>query len=438
MDAQTAMTPRSRFAFAIVVAVALAIGIATWMRLPHGGLPSLSFDGFRYLAGAYSFGAKGTYLDIDGSPQRVWPPGTSMLYAVVSSMSGRAPEALPGFVGIAAYLVAMIAIAITLAASVRRAWIASVAFIALSCNTFIVSMTNKLWSDPIALACLSVAFALLIVAKPSPRIIVTAAILVAAGIAFRYAMIAAIVLPIWTAWRLRVRWLAPLAGCCLGLALVVIASRVGGIHPLPWREDLRAFESLAGQLVPVQLGAVGFLILTIAVVTSARYSSQATVVASVWIAAYVAFLFVAQTIARPSFAFDLRILVPLYPAIVIAIASAADTLFEAKRTIVGTTLVAILLIADIRALHGLAPHHDAPPLCVSREQIVATLQARRIDAGQLSSNAQGLVWYALRRPVNVTPMAGNVVVMVDPKRVCEGVIETRLTEVPGTRVIPLP
>ena len=114
------MTSRARAAFVVVVAIALAIGIGSWSRLPHAGLPTLSYDGFRYLAGAYSLRDHQGYRDIDGSPQRVWPPGTSFLYAAVSRLTGRPPENLPGAIDLCSYVIAMFAFAAALAMTVRR------------------------------------------------------------------------------------------------------------------------------------------------------------------------------------------------------------------------------------------------------------------------------------------------------------------------------
>ncbi|HEY2090738.1 MAG TPA: hypothetical protein VGJ81_02530 [Thermoanaerobaculia bacterium] len=426
------MTGRPRVAFVAVIVIALAIGIASWTRLPHEGLPTLSFDGFRYLAGAYSIRDHHVYRDTDGSPQRVWPPGTSFLYAAASVVTGRPPENLPGAIDICAYLVAMLAFAVVLARTVRHSWIASIAFVALACNSFIVSMTNKLWSDPPALALFLVALALLAGTKPSLRSVVLAAAAIAIGVAFRYAMISALILPLFVVWRMRTRWFAPVAGSCAAVMLVVVANRLSGLHPLPLRNDLRAFGMLTVQVLPSQIGLVGLLAVAAAVLISAR----ALPIAGVWIAAYIAFLFVAQAFAHPSFTLDLRILILLYPAIVLAIAVAAD---KASNPWLKGCLAALLVIAAGRALHGVVPHPIPSPTCVTREQLTADLKTKSIapDA-PLSSNAQGLVWYALRRPVSAHPGPGDIVIAVDPARVCEGVVETALPDVARTRRIALP
>src|SRR6516162_2261655 len=72
----------------------LGISISYAALLPSGGMSSMSYDAFRYLAGADSILASGTYLDISGAPQSHWPPGTSILYAAGSGLSGRPPEEL--------------------------------------------------------------------------------------------------------------------------------------------------------------------------------------------------------------------------------------------------------------------------------------------------------------------------------------------------------
>ncbi|HEY2828822.1 MAG TPA: hypothetical protein VGJ88_01800, partial [Thermoanaerobaculia bacterium] len=309
---------------------------------------------------------------------------------------------------------------------------ASIAFVAVACNTFIVSMTNKLWSDPPTLALFLLAFAFLVAPKASLRSVLFAAVLIALGIAFRYAMISALLLPLFVAWRMRIRWFPPLVGACAVVVLVAIASRVSGFRSLPLREDLHAFETLAAQILPSQMGIVGLLVVVAAVALSWR----ALPVAGVWLAGHVAFLFVAQSIAQPSFTLDLRILVLLYPAIVVLIAAAAD---KTSHRWMSACLSVMLAIASARALHGMVPHAAPFPNCVTREQLVSQLRETTFpSAERLSSNAQGIVWYALRRPVSVTPRAGETVIAVDPAHMCDGVVETTLPDVGRTRTMSFP
>ncbi|HEX7678247.1 MAG TPA: hypothetical protein VF713_08995, partial [Thermoanaerobaculia bacterium] len=50
--------------FLVVAALVTLIGIVVWRRLPRGPFDSLSYDGFRYLAGACSLLEHGRYLDL--------------------------------------------------------------------------------------------------------------------------------------------------------------------------------------------------------------------------------------------------------------------------------------------------------------------------------------------------------------------------------------
>ena len=278
-------------------------------------------------------------------------------------------------------------------------------------------MTNKLWSDPPALALFLLALALLVAPKPSLRSLALATAIVGVGIAFRYAMIGALLLPLFVAWKMRIRWLVPAVGSCAAVMVLVIANRVSGVSPLPLAGDFRAFQALATQILPAQAGVIGL----VAVAGTVAICSRALPIAGVWIGVYIAFLFVAQSVAHPSFTFDLRILVLLYPAMILVIAAAADKAPHQRMTV---CLTAILAIAAGRALHGIVPHPVASPSCVTREQLVAGLKSRSFpSASRISSNAQGLVWYALRRPIAANPKPGDVVITFDPARVCEGVIE---------------
>src|SRR5262245_55484229 len=94
---------RAGWARACAIAT-LAISLTYILILPSGGLVSMSYDSFRYLAGADSILASGTYLDISGAPQSTWPPGTSILYAAAAKLSGRPPDELVKLVNLAALL----------------------------------------------------------------------------------------------------------------------------------------------------------------------------------------------------------------------------------------------------------------------------------------------------------------------------------------------
>src|SRR5438067_9290745 len=128
-----------------IVAVVHALSMA-------GGVDALSFDGFRYLAGTASIMESGSYRDIDGTPQQVWPPGTSLLYAAAARLTGRPPESLIAGVNIAAIILLLWSFLRLLELAGVRWWLASAAFAAVALDGVWQSQANKLLSDPMALA----------------------------------------------------------------------------------------------------------------------------------------------------------------------------------------------------------------------------------------------------------------------------------------------
>ena len=180
--------------WARVCAIAiLAISIVYALMLPSGGMSSMSYDAFRYLAGAHSILASGTYLDISGAPQSHWPPGTSILYAAAASLSGRPPEELVKFVNLAALLLMAGSLWLIIEITIERWWIAVITFASIFLNTAILSLQNKLWSDPLALATSSAAIASGIVACRGGKNwfgwICVASVFLSIAICIRYAML---------------------------------------------------------------------------------------------------------------------------------------------------------------------------------------------------------------------------------------------------------
>ena len=142
---------RRHFKWPRLCAIAiLTLAIVDVLMLPSGGLSSMSsYDSFRYLAGAYSILASGTYLDISGAPQSHWPPGTSILYAAAASLSGRPPEELVKFVNLAALLLMAGSLWLIIEVTIERWWIAIITFASIVLNTAILSLQNMLMSDPL-------------------------------------------------------------------------------------------------------------------------------------------------------------------------------------------------------------------------------------------------------------------------------------------------
>ena len=180
--------------WARVCAIAiLAISIVYALMLPSGGMSSMSYDAFRYLAGAHSILASGSYLDISGAPQSHWPPGTSILYAAAASLSGRPPEELVKFVNLGALLLMAGSLWLIIEMTIERWWIAIITFASIFLNTSILSLQNKLWSDPLALATSSAAIASGIVACRGGKNwfgwICVASVFLSISICIRYAML---------------------------------------------------------------------------------------------------------------------------------------------------------------------------------------------------------------------------------------------------------
>jgi hypothetical protein len=108
----------------ICAAAIFAISVAYVSMLPSGGISTISYDSFRYLAGTESILASGTYLDISGAPQLTRPPGTSILYAAGASLSGRPPEELVKFVNMAALVVMAGSLWLIIEMTIERWWLA--------------------------------------------------------------------------------------------------------------------------------------------------------------------------------------------------------------------------------------------------------------------------------------------------------------------------
>ena len=172
----------------------LTLSVVDASMLPTDGMSSMSsYDSFRYLAGAYSMLASGTYLDISGAPQSHWPPGTSILYAAGASLSGRPPEELVKFVNLAALLLMAGSLWLIIEITIERWWIAIITFASIVLNTAILSMQNKLMSDPLALATSSAAIASGIVASRGGKNwygwICAASVFLSIAICIRFAML---------------------------------------------------------------------------------------------------------------------------------------------------------------------------------------------------------------------------------------------------------
>lgn len=418
------MVQRSDHRALAVGAIAVTIvSIVYWLHFSNGGLGSLSYDSFRYLAGAESFAAHGTYLDLDGTRQHVWPPGTSFLYAVVSRLSGQSTEALVPAIDLAAMLLALIAFWRLLSLSGVRWWIGVAAFAAFAWNGIFLSAATKLWSDPIALAFLLVIFWFLL--EDNPRFFVAANALAVLAVTFRFAMLASVALLLAAAlFRRRLVWLPFVTGALMLLFVMSQRGGSGGMHALQLRANWEAFAELTRQMVPSVI-----VVLLVAVVLPLLFARRAlgVVLGLTWLVSYGAFLVAAQAVTSPSFTTDLRILFPLYPALLLSSALAAE---QGSNRFVSIAITIVIAIGALRGAHYVAGSLRSKPgsaTCVSREVLLADVRVAAGRASSVVTNAQGLVWFALRRPVfrlgrDATP-PGAVILWIDPAIACPSSVD---------------
>jgi hypothetical protein len=405
-------------------ATAVVIGclsLAYWARVSHGGLPALSYDSFRYLGGAQSILTRGAYLDLDGTPQHAWPPGTSFVYAAASRLSGRPAEELVPAVNLIALLAALFVFWQMLEIAKVRSWIAVIAFSAFALNGVFLSGTAKLWSDPIALPLLLAMLFCLMTGR-----LVAANVLAAVAVTVRFAMVATLpVLVIAAFLTRRFRILPFITGAAMLFFLLAMRGKGGTIQPIQLRGNWDAFAALAAQMVPST-----FVVLAATIVIPAVVARRAlpVVIALTWILSYAAFLMVAQALATPSFTMDLRILFPLYPAMLLAAAVAAES---ANHRAVTMFIALILGIASLRAAHyvlGSLRDQPAAQHCITREQLVAEIRRVGMHATSVATNAQGLVWFALRRPVydlGRGPAPRDATILwVDPATACAFAVDS--------------
>lgn len=448
----TGPLPRRGAFLAIVVLVTL-IGILEWKRLPRGPFDSLSYDGFRYLAGANSLLEHGRYLDIAAQPQRTWPPGTSLLYAALARATGQRPEQLVTFIGLTSYLSIAIALAVTMRTTIRRWPVAALGFAAIALNLAIISLTNKLWSEPPALAALMWALLMTIDAidRRSEGRMLAAALLFSLAILFRFALIATVPLAFVAAaiatWRLRTVALMLLIPVPMIVVLRVLApgAHTGApfrISSLPFAEDWKGLTDLANQIVPTQLGWAGALLFValigsvIWVAASARVQHGRREIALFvhfgWIVLYAMFLLLAQWIwVSPAPVIDLRMLLPLYPSIVIVLVTGTDRLMDSGSRVLATLTVLAVAVGAARALHPLFQRHAHPVATTTGDDVAGSIYrlGPRLH-GELVSNAPGLAWFVLRRPIGKLSDAktGSLIIFVDGSRTGADAVET--TELP--------
>jgi hypothetical protein len=267
----------------------------------------------------------------------------------------------------------------------------------------------------------------------------------------------------------------------LGVPLVHSSTRSFTFAPIPLLDDIRACATIADQLLPVRLlgvlawPAVVLLFVVIPSVVALRALRRAgglrtfrdtplatgTLLAELWVIGYLMLLPLMQSVAYPSFSFDVRILLPLLPMMLAGTACALQiVLSRHPRARPDTTLAALLAcclaLASARSLKFWAGETRAhfrvtSAACIGNGAIVD--QVRSIahviphDA-HLVSNSQAPVWTALHRPVEIldakdtsnATRPGTILIYVAGTNRCPGVPENDtvpLTNVrtPGSRAL---
>jgi hypothetical protein len=453
----------------------LAISIAYALMLPSGGLYSMSYDGFRYLAGADSILASGSYLDISGAPQSHWPPGTSILYAAAASLSGRPPEELVKFLNLAALLLMAGSLWLIIATTIERWWIAVITFASILLNTSILSLQNKFWSDPLALATSSAAIASGIVACRAGKNwfgwICVASVFLSISICFRYAMSPAIPIlalaALWLSKRSSSHRGAVFLPLLLPPLLLLISfyfvrpsnaphlpfsiRTVNSIGSFDFKGYWKAFAQMADQVIPNALFAtwlsmilVGTILIAVPIgVTFVAQKFQqrgALLICVGYVLVSCVFLALVPVISTFSFGMDYRYLLPIYPFILIGSAIAANVLLNRQQLssrILSLIIVALLSIAAARSTRAavlgiLSNTSQQSASCVSGEALVDDL--KRIPATQNPSgaltNIQALSWYAMRIPTAdltwralADARSGTIIIFARPEFTCPEVVE---------------
>ena len=467
---------RRRAKWARVCAIAiLALSIVYALMLPSGGMKSMSYDAFRYLAGADSILASGSYLDISGAPQSHWPPGTSILYAAAASLSGRPPEELVKFVNLAALLLMAGSLWLIIEMTIDRWWIAIIAFASIFLNTSILSLQNKLWSDPLALATSSAAIASGIVACRGGKSwfgwICVASVFLSFSICIRYAMLPGIPILAAAAFWLSKRSTSHREAVLLPLLLPPLVTlisfyfvrssnayspplsirSVSSMGSFDFPHYWSAFVRMADQVIPNVLLAKWLSIILVGIVlivmpagacfvTQKFQQRSALLICVGYVIVSCIFLALVPVISTFPFGMHYGYLVPIYPFMLIGAAIAADLLL--KRQTVGFRMLAfviigLLSIAAVRstraaALKILDQESQQSVSCVSREALLDDL--KRIfpiqNRSRVLTNIQGLAWFAIRSPtVGLTRSAladtptGTIIIFARPEFICPEVLE---------------
>jgi hypothetical protein len=485
---------RRHAGWAPVCAIAiLAISVVYALMLPSGGMASMSYDAFRYLAGADSILASGTYLDISGAPQSHWPPGTSIVYAAAASLSGRPPEELVKFVNLAALLLMAGSLWLIIEMTIERWWIAVITFASILLNTSILSLQNKFWSDPLALATSSAAIASGIVACRGGKNwfgwICAASVFLSISICIRYAMLPGIPILAAAAFWLSKRSTSHREAVLLPLLLPPLVTlisfyfmgssntyrpplsirSVSSMGSFDFPRYWSAFVQMADQVIPNVLLAtwlsmilVGIVFIAMPVgatfVTQKFQQRSALLICVGYVLVSCIFLALVPVISTFPFGMNYRYLLPIYPFILIGAAITANVLLNRQRLssrILSLIIVGLLSIAAARSTRAavlgiLGRGSQQSVSCVSDTAILDELKriaATGSPSGALT-NIQGPTWYAMRiRAVELTSStladapSGTVIIFARPEYTCPEFVESgkineiTLTRAPNVRIV---
>jgi hypothetical protein len=477
-----------KWARACAIAI-LAFSLAYALMLPSGGTSGMTYDSFRYLAGADSILASGTYLDPSGAPQSTWPPGTSILYAVGAKLTGRPPEELIQFLNLAALLLMAVSLWLIIEMTIARWWIAVITFAAIFLNTAILSLLNKLSSDPLALAVTSAAMASGVAAGRGGKNwfgwICVASGLLCIALCLRPAMLPAI--PILAAVAFSVSKMtdshpeAALLPLLSPLLTLISFYFLGSTQPpisyvhqsgtpifsFAFRDHSPAFIQMADQVFPTALVGTWFSIVLVTICLIAVPAATAFAAsmpekrgALLICVGYVVLssLFLVMVRVMQHLPVEFRYLLQIYPFVLIGAAIAADFLLNWQRLnsrVLGFIIVALLSASAARSSRatslGLLDHESQQSAsCRSRIALLNDLKRIpvTIESSGVLTNIQGLAWYALRVPTrNLTwstladAPSGTVIIFVRPTYTCpyivdsEDISEIALTRVPGISIV---
>jgi hypothetical protein len=452
----------------------LTMSIVYALMLPSDAMSRMSTDAFGYLAGAYSILTSGTYLGLSGAPQSTWPPGTSILYAAVARLGARPPEESVTFVNLAALLLMAGSLWVIIEITIERWWIAVITFASIVLSTAILSMQNKLWSDPLALATSSAALASGIVACRGGKNwygwICAASFFLSIALCIRYAMLPGIPILAAVAFWLSKRTASHREAVFLPLLLPPLMTLISfflvgfsSVYPhtaavssiativgsFDFRPHWPEFLELANQVIPVIL-LTTWLSLTVITVFLIVVPAGAAFIARMpqrsallicvgYVLLSCVFLEIVGSSKRVDYELPLRYLLQIYPFMLIGAAIAADLLLNGRRLdarILGLVIVGLLSTAAVRSTRavalGLLSHESQQSAsCVSRTSLLDEL--KRIPITQspsaVLSNIRGLVWYATRIPTVAltwdtlahTP-SGTTIIFARPQYVCPDVL----------------